>query len=133
MSMRRRILVIDDEEAIRKSFVLALEDSEYHVDTAESGEKGVEMALISEYDLVFLDLKMPGLDGVATLRQMRRINEDVPVYIITAFHEEFFDQLKSLQEDGIDFEVFRKPMAIDQIVLITDGILNGPKEIGYAR
>ena len=133
MSMRRRILVIDDEEAIRKSFVLALEDSEYHVDTAESGEKGVEMARISEYDLVFLDLKMPGLDGVATLRQMRRIDEDVPVYIITAFHQEFFDQLKSLQKDGIDFEVFRKPMEIDQIVLITDGILKGPKEIGYAR
>ena len=133
MSVRRRILVIDDEEAIRKSFILAFEDSDYQVDTAESGEKGIEMAKRSEYDLVFLDLKMPGLDGVTTLRQMRRIDEDVPVYIITAFHEEFFGQLKSLQKDGIDFEVFRKPMENDQIVLITDSILKGPKEISYVR
>jgi len=42
--MTKRILVIDDEEAIRKSFILALEDTAYQVDTAESGEKGIEMA-----------------------------------------------------------------------------------------
>jgi len=74
----KRILVIDDEAAIRKSFVLALEDTEYSVDTAESGKKGIEKERENNYDLIFLDLNMPGLNGVETLRILRSIDDKVP-------------------------------------------------------
>jgi len=124
--MGKRILVIDDEEAIRKAFVLALEDTAYQVDTAESGEKGIEMAKEANYDLIFLDLKMPGMNGVETLRELRKMDKDVPIYIITAFYEEFFEELKGVEKDGIDFEVLRKPFRSEQIVLTAKSMLNGP-------
>ena len=127
--MGNRILVIDDEDAIRKAFVLALEDTAFQVDTAESGEKGIEMAKDVNHDLIFLDLKMPGMNGVETLRELRRMDKDVPIYIITAFYEEFFEELRGVEKDGIDFEVLRKPFNSEQIVLTAKSILSGPIEL----
>jgi DNA-binding response OmpR family regulator len=125
--MSKRILVIDDEEAIRKLFRLVFEDTEYQLDTAESGEKGIEKAQDTKYDLIFLDLRMPGLDGVQTLRELRKMDADVPVYIVTAFHSEFVDQLKSAADDGIDFEILSKPIGSDQILLLARSVLEGPE------
>jgi len=127
--MTKRILVVDDEGAVRKSFSLALEDTGCQTDTAESGEKGIEKAQTSKYDLVFLDLKMPGLNGVETLRQLRKIDRDVPIYIVTAFHAEFFDQLNKAAKDGLRFEVAEKPLDGDQIALLTKSVLESP--VGY--
>lgn len=124
--MSKRVLVIDDEEAVRKSFTLALEDTDYQVDTAESGEKGLEKTQSTAYDLIFLDLKMPGLDGVATLREIRKKDNDVPIYIVTAFYSAFFDQLREAEEDGLDFELLKKPIGSDQILLVAKSILEGP-------
>lgn len=124
--MRKRILVIDDEASIRKSFALALEDSGYQVDGAESGEAGIEMQKKEPYDLIFLDLKMPGLNGVETLRELRKMDEEVPIYIITAFYGEFMDQLRQAEKDAISFEVMKKPVGADQIVLVVKSILDGP-------
>jgi CheY-like chemotaxis protein len=123
--MAKRILVIDDEPGIRKSFITALEDTGYLVETAESGEVGIEKLEIQKYDLIFLDLNMPGLNGVETLRELREIDKDVPIYIVTAFHAAFTDQLKAAAADKIDFELLKKPLSGDQIVSITKGILDG--------
>ena len=125
--MSKRILVIDDDEAVRKSFILALEDTDYQVETVESGEKGFESVQTNKYDLVFLDLKMPGMNGVETLRELRKIDKSVPVYIVTAFHQEFFEQLEGVVKDGIGFEIAKKPLSSNSIVLITKGILEGPQ------
>jgi len=125
--MEKRILVIDDDEAIRKSFVLTFEDEGYRVDTAESGEKGLEMRRETSYDLVFLDLKMPGIDGVETLRRLREMDKEVPVYIVTAFHKDFFQGLKRAVEDGIDFELLRKPVDSEHLILIARSALGDPQ------
>jgi CheY-like chemotaxis protein len=119
----KKILVIDDEESVRKAFSLALEDSDYIVDTVESGEKGLEKYRNQGYDLIYLDLKMPGMNGVETLREIRKINYDVPVYIVTAFHQEFFEQLQSVQGEGISYELLNKPVNLDQIIMVTKGVL----------
>lgn len=123
----KRILVIDDDEGIRKLFLLSLEGKGFQIDTAESGEKGIEIIQQTKYDLIYLDLKMPGMNGVDTLRELRKMNKDVPVYIITAFHEEYFDQLKAAEEDGIDFELLKKPFDSEQLILVTKGVLDGPE------
>ena len=125
--MNKQILVIDDDAAIRKSFHLALEDTAFKVDSAESGEKGIEMERQVSYDLIFLDLKMPGLNGVETLRKIRENNQEVPVYIITAFHDEYFADLKKIQADRIHFELLAKPLDSGQIVAITQAVLGGPR------
>lgn len=124
--MAKRILVIDDESSIRKSFELALEDSDYDVETAASGEEGIKEMASRGYDLLFLDLKMPGMSGVETLRAIRKIDQSVPVYIVTAFYGEFFEELEETVKEGIQFEVLRKPVSGDQIVEICKGILDGP-------
>ena len=56
--MSKHILVIDDDIAIRRSFQLALEDTDFKVETAESGELGIQMERQWDYDLIFLDLKI---------------------------------------------------------------------------
>ncbi len=123
--MSKRILVIDDDLAIRKSFALTLEDADCQVDTAESGEAGVDKASNTVYDLIFLDLKMPGINGVETLIRLRDDGRKMPVYIITAFHEEFMDQLRVAADEGYDFEVMQKPIMSEDLVRITEAILVG--------
>jgi len=121
----KRILVIDDEEAVRKSFALALEDLPYQVDCAENGKIGIEKFQQSEYDLVFLDLKMPEMNGVETLRAIRERNQDIPVYIVTAFHKEFFQDLVEVRSKKVDFDLLMKPVGRKQIIAVTRGILEG--------
>ncbi len=109
------ILVIDDEEVIRKSFILALEDTGYNVHTVESGEKGIEKARATKFDLIFLDLRMPGLDGVKTLRELWKLGQTVPIYITTAFYDDFMGQLQSAADDAISFYLLKKPVDGDEI------------------
>ncbi len=124
--MGNRILIIDDEEMVRDSFLLAFEDTEYEADEAESGEKGVELLRDAKYDLIFLDLKMPGMNGVETLIEIRKLDKEVPVYIVTAFHEEFLSKLNELEKHKISFELVRKPLGRKEILLITESVLSGP-------
>jgi CheY-like chemotaxis protein len=124
--MSKQILVIDDDAGIRQSFVLALEDTQYLVDTAQSGFEGVQMEKAKPYDLIFLDLKMPGMDGVETLRHIRGRNNTVPIYIATAFHKEFLTKLQAADQEGISFQLLKKPVDSEQILLVTRGVLEGP-------
>lgn len=116
--MNNQILVIDDERAVRDSFELALEDEGFEIRTAENGLEGVEKVKELKPDLVFLDLKMPMLDGVETLRQIKAIDTSIPVYIVTAFQREFMEPLNNAVADGLQFELAAKPLSAEQIVAI---------------
>ena len=124
--MAKNILVIDDEESIRQSFVLALEDTPYKLDTVSSGDDAIKKVSHKKHDLIFLDLKMPGKDGAETLKEIRALDKTTPVYIITAYHKEFLDKLKYLRSKGLAFEVIEKPIGIDEINLIVKAIFEGP-------
>ena len=116
--MSSRILVIDDEEMIRKLFTLALEGTACQVETAESGEKGIEKAQETKFDWIFIDLKMPGLNGVETLRKLWEMGQTARLYIITGFYGEFRDQLQHTADDGINFDLLKKPFDADTICSI---------------
>lgn len=125
--MKKSILIIDDDVHVRKVFQMVLEMENYDVDTAESGEEGISMFKEKKYDLTFLDLRMPGINGVETLKRLRILNKERPIYIITAFHEEFLSQLNELKEDNIKFELANKPLRRDEILYIAESVLNKPQ------
>lgn len=120
---RKRILVVDDDRQARMAFVYALKEMDYAVETAASGLEAIEKIGREKFDLVFLDLKMPGLDGLETLRRLRVIDKDVRVYIVTAYHETFAQRLKEASAHGLGFEVVDKPLNEERIRQITHGVL----------
>jgi CheY-like chemotaxis protein len=78
-----KILVIDDEEGIRNLLDTLLERKGYDVILADSGEKGLEVFRRARPDVVVLDLKMPGMDGLTVLQQIHQLNPKQPVIILT--------------------------------------------------
>jgi len=127
--MTQRVLVIDDEEGIRDAFELALDNLGYTVETAGSGEEGLRKALARRPDLVFLDMKMPGMDGVETLRRLQGYYPDLPVYIVTAFYEDYMQPLKDVVDQGLEFQVAKKPLEHAEIRAVVQAILDGPRSV----
>jgi DNA-binding response OmpR family regulator len=119
------VLVIDDDDAVRSAFRLALDDVAAEVVTADSGERGVSVASEEPVDLVFLDLKMPGMDGVDTLRKLRAQGCEAPIFVVTGFAEEFMVRLRSAADRGLDFEVMRKPLERNDIRSVVSAVLGG--------
>jgi excisionase family DNA binding protein len=85
---RPRVLVVDDEASIRDLLSKTLALAEYDVDLAPDGRAAIERLRILPYDLLITDLKMPGVDGLAVIREARRLKADIPVIIITGFSTE---------------------------------------------
>jgi excisionase family DNA binding protein len=85
---RPRVLVVDDEASIRDLLSKTLALAEYDVDLAPDGRTALERLRIVPYDLLITDLKMPGVDGLAVIREARRLKADMPVIIITGFSTE---------------------------------------------
>src|SRR3982074_934132 len=79
------ILVVDDEEIMREILETLLTREGYDVRMASSGAEGLELARTVPLDAAIVDIMMPGLDGIATLDELKRIDEDLAVLIITAY------------------------------------------------
>src|ERR1700704_5677975 len=79
-----RILVIDDDAGIRESLKMTLEYDGYDVSGAATGQEGLALAEREAPDLILLDIKMPGMDGLDVLGRLRAINEPIPVVMISA-------------------------------------------------
>lgn len=82
---KKRILVIDDEDIVRISCKRTLEPEGYEVDVAASGKEGLELFEKSRYALVLIDLKMPGIDGIEVLVNIKRQHPDQNVMIMTGY------------------------------------------------
>src|SRR5258707_13955719 len=80
---KSRILVIDDEAAIRDSLRMTLEYEGYEVLAAATGQEGLTVAERDAPDLVLLDVKMPGMDGIEVLERLRNMNEALPIVMIS--------------------------------------------------
>ena len=80
-----KILVVDDEKNILKLYEAELQDEGYDVVTANSGKEAIEKFHQEEFDLVTLDIMMPGMDGIQVLRQLKQEKPHVPVIMVTAY------------------------------------------------
>ena len=132
MSNKKHILVIDDEEAVRRSFELALEDSGYMVTSVDNGASGVSEVKNNSYQLVFLDLKMPGMNGVKTLQKIREISMSLPIYVVTAFHKEFLIELDEVRKAGLPFQLLRKPIGSVEILALAQSVLELLSNVVYS-
>lgn len=82
-----KLLIVDDEESIRMLFREELEDEGYLTDEASNGVEALEKLRNNRFDLVILDIKMPVMDGIQALNEIRKINKDLPVILCSAYGE----------------------------------------------
>ena len=80
-----KILVVDDQKGVRYSLKKILEEAGYGVATASSGEEAIKLTAKSEPDLIIMDVQMPGIDGLETLKRLKEINNKLVVIIMTAY------------------------------------------------
>src|SRR5262245_44013882 len=111
---KARILVIDDEAAIRDSLRMTLEYEGYEYLTAATGQEGLVMADRETPDLVVLDIKMPGMDGLEVLDRLRVINEALPVIVISG-HGTIVTAVEATKKGAFDF--IEKPFASERVLV----------------
>jgi two-component system response regulator (stage 0 sporulation protein F) len=83
----KTIMVVDDEESVRFLYREELEDEGYRVITAEDGEEALRKVKTDRPDLITLDIRMPGMDGIEVLHRIREMDKDIPVIMSTAYGE----------------------------------------------
>jgi len=82
-----KILLVEDEEHIRLLFKEELEEEGYAIDLASNGVEALEKVKAQRFGLVVLDIKMPGMDGIQTLNEIKKIDKDQPVILCSAYGE----------------------------------------------
>jgi DNA-binding NtrC family response regulator len=109
------VLVIDDEEIMREILDALLSREGYQVRLASSGEEGLELARSMPFDAAIVDVMMPGLDGIATLQELRKLDDDLPVLMITAFAS--VETAIAAMKLGA-FDYITKPFKNDEVLIV---------------
>jgi DNA-binding NtrC family response regulator len=117
-----KLLIIDDERGIRNTLKEILADEGHEVDVAENGTQGLEMAQKATYDLIYSDIKMPGLDGLEVLKALKENEEtaETPVVMITG-HGDVETAVQALKAGAYDFLL--KPLDLNRILITTKNAL----------
>ena len=108
------ILVVDDEEIVRESLTSWLEEDGYHVECAEGGKKALERLPERNWDLMLVDLKMPGMDGIQLMDEVHKTNPEMLIIIMTAYAT-VDTAVKAMKKGAYDY--FVKPFNPDDISL----------------
>ena len=110
-----RILLVDDEPGVRAALCAILRDEGFDVHTAESGEQALEALEREAFDAVLLDVWLPGIDGLETLRRLRERNRDVEVVMISG-HGTIETAVRAARAGAFDF--VEKPLSLDRTLLV---------------
>src|SRR3954469_2433176 len=111
---KTRVLVIDDEAAIRESLKMTLEYEGYECIGAATGQEGLALAERETPDVVLLDVKMPGMDGLEVLDRLRAMNEALPVIVVSG-HGTISTAVEATKKGAFDF--IEKPFASDRVLV----------------
>ncbi len=109
-----KILLIDDESSIRSSLKEILEYESFEVDEAENGKVGCDLAMKTNYDLIFCDIKMPVMDGIETLEKLKESGVEAPVVMISG-HGTVDTAVEALKKGAWDF--IEKPLDLNRILV----------------
>lgn len=120
MSTNANILIIDDEDDIRFSLRGIFEDEGWQVSEAATGSEGLDQALDGDFDLIFLDIWMPGMDGMTVLRTLREKGSDTPVIMISG-HGNIETAVSALKTGAFDF--IEKPLSLENTLVTAEKAL----------
>jgi DNA-binding response OmpR family regulator len=128
-----RVLVVEDERKVASFVARALRETAYAVDVAETGEKGLELAFDNAYDLVLLDIRLPGLSGIEVCQRLRREGVQTPILMLTA--RSLVEQRVEGLDAGAD-DYLTKPFALAELLarvraLIRRGFSRGGAILRY--
>ncbi|ANB59446.1 response regulator transcription factor [Anoxybacteroides amylolyticum] len=129
MDKQVKILVVDDEERIRRLLKMYLEREEYVIDEAETGDMALKKALENEYDLILLDLMLPGKDGVEVCKEIRE-KKATPIIMLTAKGEEA-NRVQGFEAGTDDYIV--KPFSPREVVLRVKALLRRAANATYVQ
>jgi DNA-binding NtrC family response regulator len=119
----KAILIVEDETILRESLRDWLADGGYQVETAEEGEAALKFITERDFDLVLLDLKLPGKDGIEVLRQARAMKPKLRVIIITAYPS-IQTAVRAIKEGAVDY--LPKPFDLNDLEKLIQGTLKSP-------
>jgi DNA-binding response OmpR family regulator len=123
-----RILLVEDEEKVAQLVARALQAERLAVDIAHDGREGLELAVSNPYDVVIVDLMLPGLNGTELIRRLRRSNAEVPVLVLTA-RDGVGDKITNFEAGADDY--LTKPFAFAELVVRVKALLRrGPVNRG---
>jgi two-component system nitrogen regulation response regulator NtrX len=113
--MKPSVLVVDDEAGVRSALSGVLRDEGYAVDSVDSGEACLDRVVRSPYDVIVLDIWLPGMDGLATLARLRERRVDAPVVMISG-HGNIESAVRAIKLGAFDF--VEKPLSLEKTVLV---------------
>ncbi|HEY1302845.1 MAG TPA: sigma-54 dependent transcriptional regulator [Vicinamibacterales bacterium] len=115
--MRRNgsILVVDDEDIMREILEKLLTREGYHVRVAASGEEGLELARSFPFDAVIVDVMMPGMDGLTLLEELKKLDEELPTLMVTAFAS-VETAIAAMKRGAFDY--ITKPFKNDEVLVV---------------
>jgi two-component system nitrogen regulation response regulator NtrX len=117
---RSRILIVDDEPGVRSALGGVLRDEGYDVDTVSSGEECLDRATRNAPDVILLDVWLPGMDGLVTLRKLRERQVDAQVVLISG-HGNIESAVRAIKMGAFDF--VEKPLSLEKTVLVVRNAL----------
>jgi two-component system copper resistance phosphate regulon response regulator CusR len=115
-----RILVVEDERKVAEFVARGLRDQRFAVDVAHDGQTGWDMASVCDYDLIILDLMLPGLAGLEVLKRIRRRGSQAPVLILTA-RAGTPEKVENFEAGADDY--LTKPFAFDELLVRVKALL----------
>lgn len=119
-----RILVVEDEHRIANSIKKGLEQEKYAVDVSFTGNDGFDLATTEEYDLILLDLLLPGIDGLTLCRQLRKKQIHTPILMLTA-KGQIQDKVEGLDSGADDY--LTKPFSFEELLARIRALARRPK------
>lgn len=116
------LLVVDDQAGLRMLICEALTNEGYLIDQAAGGLEALDKLSRNKYRLILLDVKMPGMNGMETLREIRKLDSDVPVVMMTAYSE--LEILSETSAGAKPVQHINKPFDLDDLRSLVQGYLS---------
>ena len=125
-----RVLIVEDDPDFAESLVIALGIRQCNVDVARTGEDAIQLFHDNSYDIAFMDIKLPGKNGVQSLQEIRDFNPDARVVMMTGFSEAAL--LDQARRAGA-IQVLRKPFRMRELLGIIDTLREHPEQLSSSH